>query len=411
VVKSFTAFQCRDEEERLAHELFIKVVNDAIADRASAIHLVPQSQEYVMKYRIDGALREIARHTPSVPASLISIVKKAAALDPLSSIPQEGRLTLAHSETGQMGEAPQLRLSFFPTAFGEMMIIRILDPRKLESLKGKLDNICFNREEGELVRTILGKPFGMIIITGPAGSGKTTTYYAALEYLAERTEEQCSIISLECPIELQLDGVIQTAVDPAGGFTYARALKSLMQQDPDIIGCSEIQDLETARLLSNIAITGHLVLTLLHSADVAQAIMRLLQLGLEPYLLGMSIEGVIAQRLVRKICVHCSEEVTNSPEIVEQFCSEIEGYEKLAVTRHGRGCRKCDGTGFKGRTAVYEIFPGDRCLDSIILKSQSVEELRKVLRKKGYLSQRQKALQLAMEGVISLEEALRWTLV
>ncbi len=411
MVKSLNAFQCRDEEERLALELFIKVINDAISDRASDIHLVPRSQEYVMRYRIDGTLREIARHTPSVPASLISIAKKAAALDPLSLLPQEGKLTLALSEDEQNGAPPLLRLSFFPTAFGEMMTIRILDTRKLESMKGKLDHIGFNRDEGNLVRSILEKPYGVVIITGPAGSGKTTTYYAALEYLAEKTKEQCSIISLECPVELHLDGVIQTTVDPAGGFTFVRALRALMQQDPDIIGCSEIQDLETARLLSTIAITGHLVLTLLHSADVAQAIMRLLQLGLEPYLLGMSVEGIIAQRLVRKICDNCSEEVRNSVEIVEQMSGEIEGYERLAVTRRGRGCEKCGGTGFRGRTPVYEIFPGDRSLDSIIMKSQSVEELRDVLRNKGYLSQKQKALRLAMEGVTSLEEALRWTLV
>lgn len=411
MVKNLFSFQCLDEEERLALDLLTKVIRDAIADRASDIHLVPQAQEYVMRYRIDGVLREIARHIPSVPASMISVARKAAVIDPASALPQEGRLMFDATSGEMKGSAPMLRLSFFPTAFGEMMTIKILDPGKLELQKGKLDRIFSHEEEASLARTILEKPYGVVIITGPAGSGKTTTYYAALEYLAEKTRQQCSIISLECPVELQLDGVIQTTVDPPGGFTFARALKSLMQQDPDIIGCSEIQDLETARLLCNIAITGHLVITLMHSADVAQAIMRLLQLGLEPYLLGMSVEGIIAQRLVRKVCRNCSEEVRSNPEIVEQLRDEIDGYEKLAVTVRGKGCDKCGGSGYRGRVAVYEILPGDRSLDSIMMKCRSVEELRGALRGKGCASQKQKALRLAMEGVTSLEEALRWTLV
>ncbi|MDQ7821720.1 MAG: GspE/PulE family protein [Candidatus Eremiobacteraeota bacterium] len=406
-MNSLAQFTTKDEEELVAHELSLRIAVDAIAERTSDIHIDPGQKEGVIKYRIDGLLQEISRHPLPVISVLLGVIKKAAALkaDEIRT-PQEGIVTFTTDKIDKKTVAYTLRIATFPTCFGERMVLRILDPGKVSFLKGDMGTLGFSEKEEKAIKSILDKPFGLILYTGPTGCGKTTTAYASLGYLHERTKGRCSIISLENPIEYHLEGLVQTTVDSE--FTHAKALKALMSQDPDVIFCGEIQNAETARLLMTLSLTGHLMLSQLHSSDVAGALKRLVDIGIEPYLLGMTIEGVIAQRLMRKICPHCREEVKSSAEIAGSIPGKGDS---PAVLYRGKGCARCHHSGYLGRTAVYEILPRHEKLPELLTRNLSLAELREELRPLFLATLRESALWKAKEGITTVEEALRCSMV
>ena len=347
----------------------IKLINlvllQAIKDRASDIHFEPFEDEFKMRYRIDGVLYEMHPPPKYLAMPIASRVKVMANLDIAERrLPQDGRIEL------QVGGSPvDLRVSVLPTMFGESVVMRVLDR---SNVKLSLDNVGLRPDDLTKVRQLINKPNGIIVVTGPTGSGKTTTLYAALN---ELNTPDTKILTAEDPVEYDIDGLCQCQMNAEIGLTFAKTLRSFLRQDPDIILVGEIRDKETAEIAVQASLTGHLVFTTLHTNDAPSSIVRLLDLGIEPFLVTATVEAIVAQRLVRRVCVNCKEQyVPREEELMELAMTPDEVRGKTFA--RGRGCEKCNKTGYKGRLAIYEIMIIDDDMREMIMKEASTSVLR-----------------------------------
>lgn len=357
---------------RLVNELFL----NALKCRASDIHIEPYEQSLRVRYRVDGMLQfaRVSERIQSLASSLISRIKIMAKLDISEKrMPQDGRIKIK-----RQNEELDLRVSVLPSSFGESIVIRILKPLTLLTL----EDLGFDSEDLLQLRGQLSKPHGMILLTGPTGSGKTTTLYACLK---ELNRPQTKIITIEDPIEYKLQGIIQMQVHPKIGFTFARALRSMLRHDPDGLMVGEIRDFETAEIAIRSALTGHLVFSTLHTNDAASAVVRLIEMGIEPYLVASSLECVIGQRLVRKICSAC-----HAPSVQNQ-----------------NECETCQGTGYFGRTVLYEILTLNEKMRELIAEKKSLSLLRQEAIMAGMKPFDIKAKDKVRQGVTAPEEIRR----
>jgi len=375
------------------------VLFQAINDGASDIHFEPFENEYKIRYRIDGLLFEMLPPPRSIATAIASRIKVMAQLNIAERrLPQGGRIPLT------IGDAPvDLRVSVLPTMFGESIVMRVLDRRQVQL---DLDRLGMREIDIRLFRQLIHRPHGILIVTGPTGSGKTTTLYSAL---TERNEVGVKILTAEDPVEYDIDGIVQVQIDDAVGRTFARCLRSFLRQDPDIILVGEIRDHETAEIAVQASLTGHLVFSTLHTNDAPTAIARLLDIGLEPYQVTATLEGVVGQRLVRRICTRCKEEYTPT----EQALMELGLRPDDVVGRkfyRGRGCDECRGTGYRGRMGIFEIMLLDDHLRELIMNRASTNVLREEARKRGMRTLRDSGLLAIYDGLTTIEEVVKETI-
>ncbi|MFH1838280.1 MAG: GspE/PulE family protein [Candidatus Kuenenbacteria bacterium] len=379
-------------------EMIINLIDDylvqAVEAEASDIHIEPEKDFVRFRFRIDGLLKEIAKEPLHLLPALIARTKILAQLNITETrIPQDGRFQIRIKD-----QDLDLRVSIFPTLYGECAVIRILN---INSILVDLESLGMNLTQLKEFEAIIKKPNGLILATGPTGSGKTTTLYSILNTL--NTVEK-SILTLEDPIEYHLPLIRQTQITK--NLTFAKGLGFLLRQDPDIIMVGEIRDLETAEIVVHAAMTGHLVLSTLHTNDAASALVRLMDMKVEPFLISSSVLVIIAQRLIRKNCPKCAEEYKPSKEIIETL--ELEK-QKGIIFKKGRKCPACNFTGYKGRTGIFEILIIDDDIKSLILSRASVGEIQKKTREKGMISLRQHGIEKIIEGITTPEEILRLT--
>ncbi|KXS32802.1 MAG: General secretion pathway protein GspE [Candidatus Gallionella acididurans] len=355
------------------------LLTQALREGASDIHIEPFEQISVVRFRVDGSLRDVVRPKKAIHASLISRIKIMAQLDIAEKrLPQDGRITL------RVGGRPvDVRVSTLPTAHGERAVLRLLDK---ESGKLDLHSLGMSADVLEKFDKLITQPHGIVLVTGPTGSGKTTTLYAALTRL---NTTSTNILTVEDPVEYELNGVGQTQVNARIDMTFAKALRAILRQDPDIIMIGEIRDLETAQIAVQASLTGHLVLATLHTNDSAAAITRLLDMGIEPFLLSSSLIGVVAQRLVRKLCEHCKRQDG-------QFW-------------HETGCDKCSHTGYQGRLGVYELLQTTEQIRAQIHNRASEADIRAASQRDGMLTMREDGERRLIDGTTSQAELLRVT--
>ncbi len=387
-------------ESNPVKKLLNLVLLQAIRDKASDVHFEPFENEYKMRYRIDGVLYEMIPPPKHIAAALSSRIKVMASLDIAERrLPQDGRISLS-----VQGNPVDLRVSVLPTMFGESVVLRILD-RTQVSLS--LDSLGFTEHDLKLVRQLTHKPNGIVIVTGPTGCGKTTTLYSAL---TELNDIGTKLITTEDPVEYDIDGIIQVQMKPDIGLTFARCLRSILRQDPDIVMVGEIRDLETAEISAQASLTGHLVFTTLHTNDAPSSIARLLDLGVEPFLITATIEGIVAQRLVRKICVNCKtpfEPTESQLKDVSLIPEEAKGKKFY----YGRGCSKCNKTGYRGRIAIFEIMVFNDEIRELIMNSASTNILRAAAQKAGMRLLRDNGLAAVYESVTTIDEIAKATIV
>ena len=333
-----------------------QLVEEAIANKASDVHFEPLAKEVRVRMRIDGLLQELCRLPWSSYATLVSQLKVLSGMDIAEKrVPQDGRWQLSYA-----GRSIDLRLSSLPTICGEKVVVRILDQ---EQGMRRLEDLGMSRRNLQLYRGMFAAAHGLILLTGPTGSGKTTSLYATLR---ELQQEGLNLVTVEDPVEFKLEGINQVAVNRKAGLDFATGLRSLVRQDPDIIMVGEIRDRETAAMAVQAALTGHLVLSTLHTNSAVGAVARLLDMGVEAYLLAAALRGVLAQRLVRRLCVHCAEYYAPTPQEQQflQLAAPRSGEPPLL--KRGRGCEHCRGTGYAGRLAVQELLPIDEYMGDLI---------------------------------------------
>ncbi len=377
----------------------IKLTNlilvQAIKDRASDIHIEPFEKVMRIRYRIDGALMEVPAPPKSMHMAIVSRIKVMSNLDIAERrLPQDGRARIKFG-----GKDYDLRVSIIPTVFGEKVVIRVLDKGNLAP---SLDKIGLDQETLERFRAALNAPHGIILVTGPTGSGKTTTLYSALQ---ELNSPEWNIVTVEDPVEFQIHGINQINVKKEIGLTFASALRSILRQDPDIILIGEIRDTETAEIAIEAALTGHQVLSTLHCNDAAGAITRLDDMGIAPFLISSSLILSTAQRLMRRICSHCKEPVTYPPKMFHDLKIHPEEFEGLTLYR-GRGCERCKGTGYYGRLPIMEAMPITDEIRKLIIARASAVEITNTAIAQGMKTLRMAALDRVKEGVTTLEQAL-----
>jgi len=372
----------------------------AIKDHASDIHFEPFEDEYKLRYRCDGVLMELVPPPRHLAMAISSRIKVMSNLDIAERrLPQDGRI-----ELNLGGNMVDMRVSVLPTMFGESVVIRVLD-RTVVQLD--LNKVGMESQLLGTFRSIIRKPNGIILVTGPTGSGKTTTLYSALNELNEITDK---IITTEDPVEYEIDGICQCQINSDIDLTFANALRSILRQDPDKILVGEIRDLETAQIAVQASLTGHMVFSTLHTNDAPTAITRLRDMGVEPFLITATLEGILAQRLVRKICDDCRTEFEPSPEMLMELnlrANELKGQKFF----YGRGCERCNNTGHRGRTGIFELVPINDELRDLISTGVSTDELRKHCRQQGMETLREAGLRALFSGITTIEEIVRETVL
>lgn len=373
-----------------------KALHQAISQGASDIHFETQDKSFLIRYRLDGELKTVRRLEQAVQATVLARIKVMGHMDVAESrIPQDGRFQV------RVGNKDiDLRVSTMPTLTGEKAVLRILDRSKNVL---SLPELGLEQEDIELFRGATISPYGIILVTGPTGSGKTTTLYAAL---SELTRESLNIMTVEDPVEYHLPGVNQVQVNRAAGVTFAGAVRGFLRQDPDIILVGEIRDYETASTAVQASLTGHLVLTTLHTNDAPTAITRLLEMGIEPFLLASSMIMVLGQRLVRINCPACSKKEPVSPATLSMVEQKKQSF---STQVKGNGCDECLQSGYKGRQGIFEIMPVTETLRSMMVRKSSTGELRSCMRSSGRRSMFEHGLSLVARGKTTLEEVLRVT--
>ena len=374
------------------------MLQHAFDTRASDIHVEPKRDYSLIRFRIDGVLHDIQSIPKIVHAAILSRLKTLSRLDIAEKRrPQDGRI-----KTTRAGKEIELRVSTLPVAFGEKIVLRIFDP---DVLMQDLSSLGFYPEETVVFNEFITRPHGIILVTGPTGSGKTTTLYSALKSIATR---ELNITTIEDPIEMVLEEFNQTAVQAKVGIDFAGALRHILRQDPDVIMVGEIRDGETAQYAIQAALTGHLVFSTLHTNDSSTSISRLIDLGVERFLISSTLIGAMAQRLVRKVCTKCITERTLSIEEAASLRLSVPAGRRIKV-KEGQGCHECRGTGYLGRCGIFEILPIDESIKHLIVEGKDAPEIKREAVKNGMRTLRQSALRKLAEGITTFEEVVRVT--
>jgi type II secretory ATPase GspE/PulE/Tfp pilus assembly ATPase PilB-like protein len=392
-----------DDLHRMAEQpSLINLVNliilEAIRARASDVHLEPFEKKLAVKYRIDGDLAEQPPPPKHLQPAITSRIKIMAGMNIAERYaPQDGHITLRFE-----GRKIDIRCSTVPTIYGESVVMRILDK---ESIKLDLEALGMGPADREKMRRLIDLPHGMVLVTGPTGSGKTTTLYAALTKLYDPS---LKILTIEDPVEYELSGVNQIPVNPKRGLSFATGLRSILRQDPDVIMVGEIRDGETAEISVRAALTGHLLFSTLHTNNAVSAVGRLLDMGIEPFLLSSVLEGIIAQRLGRKLCQHCKRPTPLPEEVTHRLAEAEIAMFKGGNCWRGVGCDKCDGTGFRGRVGFFEIIVTTAPLRRAISERTGAQELARMLGG-SFVTMRRDGIQKAADGITTVQEVLRAT--
>ncbi|MDP8260240.1 MAG: ATPase, T2SS/T4P/T4SS family [Candidatus Gygaella obscura] len=369
----------QQSEDKPVVKMVNLLIEQAVKDEASDVHIEPMQDKLMVRMRIDGILHEVANPAKEFEAALISRIKIIAGMDIAEKrLPQDGRIQMSIS-----GKTIDMRISTFPTIYGENVAIRILDKSKAIL---DLNKIGANEKVLKNFKELIQKPNGIVLVTGPTGSGKTTTLYAVLNLINSPTK---NIIALEDPVEYVLEGIRQSQIDVKSGFTFANGLRSIVRQDPDIVMIGEIRDLETSEISIHASLTGHLVFSTLHTNDATSAITRLVDMGVEPYLVASSITGILAQRLVRVLCKKCRRKTA-------------QGYEP-------EGCSECNNTGYKGRTGIFELMLMDEQIKDLILNKAAVNQLKAKAQSLGMQTLYEDGFLKVKNGITSLSEVMRVT--
>jgi len=401
-VKTFESFKNafeRDAQKDITTLLRSLLVSSVVLD-ASDIHIEPEEERTKLRIRVDGILHDILFFEGKHYKGLLSRIKLVSGLKlNITQKSQDGRFTLLFGK-----EEIEMRVSTLPSEYGESIAIRILNPKGLMGL----EELGLRKEILDIFNKQIAQPNGMIIVTGPTGCGKTTTLYAALKKIQK---SEIKIITIEDPIEYHLEGISQSQVNPKKGYDFATGLQTIVRQDPDVILVGEIRDKETATISLQAALTGHLVLTTLHTNDAAGTIVRLMALGEKPSNIAPALNLAVAQRLVRKVCRHCSSLKAPSKGeeayLKQNLKSLAKRMPKAFKIPETKGCIKCNNTGYKGRTGIYEFFLIDDEMEAFIAKSPSIAELRKKAEQRGMITVKQDGLLKAIEGITTLEEVKR----
>jgi type IV pilus assembly protein PilB len=373
------------------------LITQAIQDRASDIHLEPTERDLRVRYRIDGVLHEIMRSPKTIQSGVISRLKIMADINIAERrIPQDGRLSINAN-----GKKIDLRVATLPTVWGEKIVMRILDN---STARLDLTELGFSDVNFERYSRSFAKPYGMILVTGPTGSGKSTTLYATLNIL---NRAEVNIITVEDPVEYRLPGVNQIQVNNKAGLSFASALRSILRADPDIVLIGEVRDHETAQISVEAALTGHLVLSTLHTNDAPSAITRLTEMGIEPFLVGSAIDCVLAQRLARLLCSKCKEEYIPTPEALVTARFPWNDGEPLPTLYKAAGCSQCAKTGYKGRLALHEVMPMSEEIERLTVEHASASTINEVARTQGMVTLRHDGMLKVLQGVTSIDEILR----
>ncbi|MGD9690601.1 MAG: GspE/PulE family protein [Phycisphaerales bacterium] len=386
----------REAEQSPVIKFVNHIIQTAVREGASDIHIEPAEKKLKVRFRIDGELYEMMQPPASMSAAITSRLKIMANLDISERrLPQDGRIRCT-----VQNRKLDLRMSTLPNTYGEKTVMRILDTR---SINVKLEDLGFEEDTLRIWRGLIEAPHGVVLVTGPTGSGKTTTLYSSLRTLDKNS---MNISTVEDPVEYHLEGITQTQTHDKIGMSFAKALKALLRQDPDVILVGEIRDHETALTAIQASLTGHLVLSTLHTNDAPSSITRLVNIGLEPFLVAAAVNGVLAQRLVRRLCKECRVEKPATEEMRDFMETQGLNPEKLWS---GKGCDKCRNTGFSGRLGIYELLAVDDSLRDIVVRNPNVAELRRLCTDRGMVSLRGDGLKKAARGLTSVEEILRAT--
>ena len=380
------------------------ILHYALDQRASDVHIEPRRELSVIRMRIDGVLHNVHQLPKVVHPAIVSRIKTLARMDIAEKRrPQDGRIKTARGD-----REVEMRVSTVATAFGEKLVLRVFDPG---ALLQELPDLGMFEPQLQLTEKFLARPHGMILVTGPTGSGKTTTLYAALRTIAT---PEVNVMTIEDPIEIVVDAFNQIAIQPKIGVTFAEALRHVLRQDPDIIMVGEVRDVETAEIALQAALTGHMVLATLHTNDAATAITRLLELGVDPFMLSSTLVGVVAQRLVRTVCPQCRVETFLTPDQMTLLGLDVhelqaQGQDPQLMVAFGEGCVQCRSTGLLGRTGVFEVLEIDDKIRKLIIGKVSAKEITKQARHDGLLTLREAAIKKLAKGQTSFEEVLRVT--
>jgi type IV pilus assembly protein PilB len=383
-------------EEAPAVKLVNYIIQKAVADRASDIHIEPQEQDLRVRFRVDGVLHEAMPPAPkSIQTSIISRFKIMAEMDIAESRkPQDG-----HCMVVVDGHKTDFRVSTLPTVYGERIVLRIL---RTDSILMQLTDLGFLEQSLERFESSFTKPYGAILVTGPTGSGKSTTLYAAINVLNDPSRH---ILTAEDPVEYRLPGINQCQVSARAGLTFSRALRSFLRCSPDVILVGEIRDEETAQIAVESALTGHLVLSTLHTNDSAGAVTRLIEMGVEPFLVSSAVDCVLAQRLARKLCSDCKEEWRPKPEVLIEAGFPADNLPETVF--RPKGCKKCGGTGYRGRVGVHEVLMMTEEISRLCVENATSEEIKQTAVEQGMLTLRQDGLEKVRAGLTSVEEVVR----
>ena len=407
-IKTFRDLDQKIKEVSIS-DIIILIVAAALQSRSSDIHIEAEETDVKIRFRVDGVLIDVASLPKSFWKQVVTRIKLLSALKiNIIDKPQDGRFTIHLS-----GENIDVRVSCLPTAFGESVVMRIL---RSSATGLSFENLGLRGTVYEKLKEEVERPNGMIITTGPTGSGKTTTLYAILNKL---NNQETKIITLEDPVEYQLKGINQSQVDPSRNYTFSAGLRSILRQDPDVVMVGEVRDLETAEIAIQAALTGHLVVSTLHTNDAPGAIPRFLSMGVKPYLLAPAINAIIGQRLVRRVCEYCKEEMILAPEVLEKVKKNLFNIPPISGVKidldnlkfyHGLGCDKCQGLGYKGRVGIYEVFTMNAEIEKVIVGGEVSEYLiRDLAKKQGMLTMAQDGILKALDGITTVEEVFRVT--
>ena len=368
----------------------------AVAEGASDVHIEPTEKNIRIRYRVDGLMHDVSTAPLYLLSSIVNRIKVMAGMDIAESrVPQDGRFELKVE-----AKVIDSRVATFPTIFGEALVMRLLD--KSSVLFG-LGELGFGEDNLKKFQNVIERPYGIILVTGPTGSGKTTTLYATLNTILSPEK---NIMTIEDPVEFELPGIRQSQINVKAGLEFANALRSMLRQDPDVILVGEIRDLETARVAIQAALTGHLVFSTLHTNDAAGSLTRLVDMGVEPFLAASAVAAAIAQRLVRTICARCKTPFEPSKEVLEKL--GFDPREKVEFY-HGKGCKTCRNTGYKGRTAIFEILPVDAAIQALVLRNAPSSEIKQAAVKAGMKTLRDDGLLKVSQGITTVDEVVRVT--
>lgn len=391
----------KDEESEREEAPVVKLVNlilmEAVRDRANDVHIEPQDKDVRIRYRIDGVLHEVMRSPKKIQSGLVSRIKILAGMDIAERrVPQDGRFAVNLN-----GKAVDFRVATLPTIYGEKIVLRLLQK---ESILMDLDDLGFLPDALARFKSSFAKPYGAILVTGPTGSGKTTTMYGALNIL---NDAQKNLITVEDPVEYRVAGISQVQVNIKADMTFAAALRSILRQDPDIVMIGEIRDEETALIAVESALTGHLVLSTLHTNDAAASLTRLIEMGIEPFLISSAVDCVAAQRLARRLCLECREPYVPTPPVLEDAGFKFEG--KIPQIYRAKGCRKCNNTGYRGRIGIYEVLLVSERIERLTVKRATSDEIKRTAIEEGMMPLRRDGFEKVIQGLTSLEEIMRVT--